>query len=200
MQEFKNVQGKKYKALNEEIEGLLPGATSAGLATAYKEMKESFSGPIKKASNVFYISIGLLLLASFILTIDSIGGSENFIKFVTFDKWDSVWKGLAYKTPFYIPIIWLAFYSSKRRSEFQRLQQEYAHKEAFAKSYNSYKNQIEELGDEDKIMQKDFIKKAVDAIAYNASETLDGKHGDKMPSQNVMEKLIAAITNFKPLK
>ena len=106
-----------------------------------------------------------------------------------FDTWESVLKGLVYKTPIYVPIIWLAFVASKRRSEYQRLQQEYAHKEALAKSYDSYKKQLESLDDQDKSMQKELIRKAVDAIAYNASQTLDGHHGDKHPAQDLLGKV-----------
>jgi predicted nuclease with TOPRIM domain len=171
-------QSIRYKALNEKIEGLIPGATSAGLATAYKDLKESFDEPIKNVSNVFYISIGLLLFSSLLLSINNIG--SNGITFVKFENWDAVFKGLVNKIPFYAPVLWLAFFASKRRSEYQRLQQEYAHKEALAKSYDKYKKQIEELDDEDKTMQKEFIMKAVDAIAYNASQTLDKKHGDNL--------------------
>lgn len=169
--DFESKQAIKYQALNNQIESLLPGATSAGLATAYLEMKLSFNEPIKNASKVFYWSIAILIIASVILAVDSIG--LYYINFVKFNDWTTVLRGLAYKVPFYAPILWLAFYATKRRSEYQRLQQEYAHKEALAKSYDSYKKQLEELDSEDKALLKAFIGKAIDAVAYNASTTLD---------------------------
>ncbi len=52
METFKKEQKIKYKALNEQIEQLLPGATSAGLASAYKHMKDTFDNPIKYAGYV----------------------------------------------------------------------------------------------------------------------------------------------------
>ena len=39
-------------------------------------------------------------------------------------------------------------------------------------------------------MQKLLITKSFDAIAYNASNTLDRKHGDKMPVQDLIEKIV----------
>jgi hypothetical protein len=205
LDEFEDKQKKKYRALNEQIEGLLPGATSAGLASAYLEMKKSFDTPIKNMSNVFYVAIGLLVLASLVLTIDNISIGEAGVfhmNFVNMKDWDGVLKSAVNKIPFYAPILWLAFYASKRRSEYQRLQQEYAHKEALAKSYDSYKQQIEQLDTKDLEMQKHFIIKAIDAIAYNASVTLDGKHGDKMPALEVIEKtadeISKAIKLIKP--
>lgn len=196
LSDFESKQIIRYKALNDKIENLLPGATSAGLATAYKTMKESFDDPIKKATSVYYLSIGLLLAASFLFSIESIGG-ETLISFVQFDNWDAVLKGLAYRMPIYGAIIWLAYVASKRRSESQRLQQEYAHKEALAKSYDSYKTQLESLDNEDKLMQKEFIMKTIDAIAYNASQTLDGKHGDNHPTFDLVGKILNTVTEIK---
>jgi hypothetical protein len=48
LDELERVQLKKYAALHEKIEKLLPGATSAGLAKAYEVQRRSFSIPIKK--------------------------------------------------------------------------------------------------------------------------------------------------------
>jgi hypothetical protein len=197
LSEFESKQITKYKALNDQIENLLPGATSAGLASAYLDMKLSFDAPIRTASNVFFWSIAVLVIASTFLAIDNVGWF--YINFVKFNDWNTVLKGLVYKIPFYAPILWLAFYASKRRSEYQRLQQEYAHKEALAKSYDSYKKQIESLDGEDMTMQKAFIMKAIDAIAYNASNTLDGNHGDKMPALDMIEKVIADLAKIKEI-
>ena len=195
LSDFEAKQKDRYEALNEQIERLLPGATSAGLATAYLDMKKSFDAPIKHASTVFYVAIGALIFASVLLAIDSVSWTR--IDFVDVGNWDLVLKSVVNKIPFYVPILWLAFYASKRRSEYQRLQQEYAHKEALAKSYDNYKKQIEDLDEKDLVMQKAFIMKAIDAIAYNASNTLDGKHGDKMPSQDVIEKAIDEMAKLK---
>lgn len=185
--QFENKQVEKYNTLNEQIESLLPGATSAGLAAAYGDLKVSFNKPIQNATIVFLGSIGLMFCVA-ILSSFKIGG-DSWFELYNFDAWESVLKGLVYKTPIYVPIIWLAFVASKRRSEYQRLQQEYAHKEALAKSYDSYKKQLESLDDQDKSMQKELIRKEVDAIAYNASQTLDGHHGDKHPAQDLLGKI-----------
>lgn len=188
LNKFESDQKTKYEALNKEIESLLPGATSAGLARAYNQMKRSFDRPIRNANCVFYCSIGSLIVISILQNISSIGG-EHLITFTEIGEWDRILKGLINRAPLYGAILWLAFYASKRRSESQRLQQEYAHKEAFAKSYQSYKKQLQDLKVEGDDLQKDLIKNAIEAIAYNASQTLDGNHGDKMP-------FLAAIEDY----
>jgi hypothetical protein len=195
LSDFESKQIDKYSALNKEIENLLPGATSAGLATAYRQMKRSFDTPIRVFEKVFYGAVALLIVTALFSVFESVSWHE--VKFAKFDTWDSALKALLNKLPLYGALIWLAFFASKRRSENQRLQQEYAHKEALAKSYNSYKKQIEALDDEDQSMQKAFIDKAVDAIAFNASQTLDGKHGDNHPAHDLFGRVIDTIADIK---
>lgn len=189
--EFEKQQKIKYDALNLQIESLLPGATSAGLASAYREMKDSFEKPIRFASGAFYAAISVLVVGSILMAVDSI--TLEGVRFKELGDWESVLRSLAYKLPFYGPAVWFAYYASKRRSEYQRLQQEYAHKEALAKSYDSYKKQIKELGQENDEMLVSLLNKAIDAIAHNASQTLDGKHGDKMPLQEAVDRLADVV-------
>jgi hypothetical protein len=199
----------RYDAVVEEIQSLLPGATSAGLATAYKDMKESFTGDIKWFGRVFYLSIGLLIVLSFLSAITfTINPSEDGYQFVyeviKFGSFDEAFRVNLFKLPLYGALIWLVFFASKRRSEAQRLQQEYAHKEALAKSYGSYRKQLEDLDVKDKELQKDFIKKTIDAITYNASQTLDGSHGDNHPAKDLVEKVLdkfptISLEEFKSL-
>lgn len=99
-------------------------------------MKKSFDNPINRYSLLFMVSIGLLFFGSLAITIDSIGA--YYINFKSLNDWNTVLRELINKLPFYLPIVWLAFFASRRLSEYQRLQQEYAHKEALAKSYHSY--------------------------------------------------------------
>lgn len=177
----------KYGALTEQIEALIPGATSAGLASAYREMKNSYDDNIRNSSRLFYVSITLLVLTSLVTVINDVGFWH--ISFISVTGWSQILVSVVNKIPLYGPVLWLAFYATRRRSQNQRLQQEYAHKEALAKSYDSYRRQLQELGDEDGKMQKALITKAIDAISYNASETLDIKHNTDSPLSEVVEKL-----------
>ncbi len=109
---------------------------------------------------------------------------------IKYDNTEAILKAMLMKLPFMAPLIWIAVFASIRRSQYERLQQEYAHKEAFAKSYESYKKQLESLtGTDVESLQKELIAKAIDAIAFNASSTLDGRHRDKMPLEHALELL-----------
>lgn len=213
LRELETTNKNRYEAIRTQIESLLPGATSAGLATAYRQMKRSYQKPIIFFNRLFYLAIFLLVCVSLysifeisdIQTIVSNSPANNTASLsnattitesnalIHPESWEGFVKSFIKKIPLFGALIWFAFFVSKRRSEAQRLQEEYAHKEALAKSYASYKKQIEALDTEDKELQKEFILKMIDAIAFNASQTLDGNHGDKHPFQTVLEKISEKI-------
>jgi len=173
----------KYNTLVNNIEKLLDGATSAGLASAYGDLKKSFDNTIKNNTRIFYCALIALVIASIF-----------FIVKVDIMDLDKLLPNFLHKLPLVGPVIWLAFFASRRRSEAQRLQQEYAHKEAITKSYVSFKQQIEDLGKENEELMSKLLDTAISVVAYNASETLDKKHGDKMPIHELAEKITESIT------
>ncbi|MFB2685940.1 hypothetical protein ACE02B_12130 [Shewanella mangrovisoli] len=195
LDQFKKVQEEKYKALNDEIESLLPGATSAGLATAYHDLKVSFDNPIKNYSRLFYGSILFLIAVAFVSVTQEFGWF--YVKFVNVTDLTNLFSNILYKLPLVIPVIWLALFTSKRRSETLRLQQEYAHKEALAKSYQNFKTQIEALDQSEPELMKKLLSSAIDAVSKNASDTLDKKHGDKTPVHEGVDGLISSMEKLK---
>jgi len=195
LDEFKNKQELRYKALTDEIESLLPGATSAGLATAYYDLKESFNKPIKNYSSLFYYSIACLMLVAFVSMTQEIGWF--FIKFVDVSDLSKLVPTVLYKLPIILPILWLALFASKRRSEALRLQQEYSHKEALAKSYQNFKAQIEALNQPDPELMRKLLNAAIDAVSMNASDTLDKNHGDNTPVTQGVDGLIESMEKLK---
>jgi hypothetical protein len=187
---FEGEQKIKTAALLEKINALLPGATSAGLASSYKALKEEFKTPINNYTKAFYGSLLLMIVIAAMMSISQIRiYPVAEIVFIDVAQWDAIIRALIYKTPFVAPVIWLAIFSAKRRSQYERLQQEYAHKEALATSYESYKTQLMELKVDSEELQRVLIDRAIQAIAYNASVTLDGKHEEKPPVFQFLEKL-----------
>ena len=191
LDDFRDQQEIKYNTFNDKIESLLPGATSAGLASAYHELKESFDSPIKNYSNLFYGSIFSLIFVAFISVTQELGWF--FIEFVDVTKLSNLVSNILYKLPLIVPVLWLALFASKRRSEALRLQQEYAHKEALAKSYQNFKTEIEALEQSDPELMKKLLSTAIEAVSKNASDTLDKKHGDKTPAHEGLDGLVSSI-------
>lgn len=181
-------QKTRQEALFESIESLLPGATSAGLASAYNRLKDKFDTPIIGYTVAFYVSMLILFVGGLALVADSFTLAPFHVEFVKTSDWDEMLRTLLARLPIVLPVIWVAIFSATRRSQYERLQQEYAHKEAFASSYESYKKQLQALQVDADVLQKELIGKAIDAISFNASQTLDGKHTEKLPVQQLLEK------------
>ncbi len=184
LKEYEQEQQLHNKNLFAQIESLLPGATSAGLAQAYQDMRKSFEEPVKNWNYVFMGAMTIMMVGAF-ATLNDVTTLEG------------TFKHLLHYLPLYVPTVWLAVYASKRRSENKRLEQEYAHKEAMAKSYASYKKQIEELKQEDKILLVKLIESSITTIAHNASESLDKKHGDNTPTVEVLKSILDAVKTKK---
>ena len=179
LNELKEEHGSKHKAFEEEIEKLLEGATSAGLAEAYSIERKKFIWPIRIWNGVFVVCLFAISILSF-STLKNLSSIEEIAK------------SILHSLPITLPLIWVAVYASKRRSENQRLEQEYAHKEALSRSYISYKKQISELGKEDSELLEKLILEAINTISYNASKTLDKKHGDG----TILNEITQSIKNL----
>jgi hypothetical protein len=173
----------KYQALHDQIEGLLPGATSAGLSSSYKDRRTVYE---KEARNWSFVFLGSMLLMN-------IGAYFMLEKVESYT--DAMLQIFAH-SPLILPVIWLAIFASKRQSENKRLSEEYAHKESLAKSYEGYRKQVEALQEPDAKLQLTLLTEAVNAIAHNPSITLDGKHGDGTPLKEVWD----AIAKLTPSK
>jgi hypothetical protein len=188
---FEASQRTRHQTMFDKVEALLPSASSAGLASAYKALKDRFEKPIQYYTRAFYGSLTVLFVGGLAVVSDTASFWPPSVTFVSASNWEAMLQTLLTRIPIIVPIVWVAIFSATRRSQYERLQQEYAHKEALASSYESYKKQLQDLGAGTEELQKALIAKAIDAIAYNASTTLDGKHTEKPPALQVFEKFNA---------
>jgi hypothetical protein len=187
-------QKSKFSAQFNEIESLLPGATSTGLAEAYQVQKKSYTKPLQLWSGVFIGTISIMIILSIIL----IWSQFNKTQSLTLNE---AFISLLKDLPFFIPTIWLAGYASKQQSQYKRLQQEYAFKETNAKSFHGHKMQIEELmkdGASDKDLLLQLVSQLVEITSQNPSETLDNRsHEDNSPIFKLAEKIIPTFPRAK---
>lgn len=176
-----------FNRLSEKVESLLPGATSAGLATAYHDLKNVAEKRARRYTVAFFGLVAILTLTAAATVTQSANFWPPSWVAVTFSDATEYFTKLLFKLPVIIPVLWAALTVSKRRSEMHRLAEEYAHKEALAKSYEGFKKQILELDKDEKGLLTELLAAMLSAVSLNAAETLDGRHGEKMPVQEVIE-------------
>jgi len=182
LSKYDTTQRERHDKLFEHINSLIPGATSTGLALAYQNRKKAYQITI-----IFWNSIFMALVGGMIYV--------GYTTLENFDSWQATLKHLLHFSPIYIPAVWLAIYASKRRSESSGFEEEYAHKEALAKSYSSYKLQIEELGNKDETLMGKLLDKSIDTVSENPTDrVLNRKHGDNTP----LMEMVKEIKEFLP--
>lgn len=181
LSDYDKSQKTKHTAIFSEIENLLPAATSAGLASSFATQRGQYENPIRNFGIMFYVAVGLLFLVG-VLPLFSFSEAGRF-EFGLPSSWSEMLVSTFARVSFTVPLVWLAFFAAKRRNENRRLEEEYAHKETIARSFYSFRQQVEKLGteDSDKLSAK-LLEAAITAVSFNASKSLDKDHDDKLPN------------------
>jgi hypothetical protein len=125
------------------IEKLLPGATSAGLASAYNERRQEFHRPTKNWQKVFIISV---------LAITGLA-AYSFWHALSADQppgYDDVFKLLLSRLPIVIPLVWIALHAAREAALAARLEEDYGYKAAIAASFQGFHKQMSEIAAEQK--------------------------------------------------
>lgn len=120
------------KNVEERAKSVIGLSSEAGLAGGFvvkgKEAKEG-----QKYSIIVFVVVVLAIFAF------------NFYLFDKSDFLNMEWDTFLFKLLINAPLIWIATIANINLNKFSRLEQEYSHKEALAKSYERYKSEIQEL-------------------------------------------------------
>lgn len=131
------------KAQGEEqlrtIVGLLPGATSAGLAHAFDERRQTFVLPRKRWQWLFVGSVvALVALAS--------TGLWHVYSSATPMTYDDLLRLWLSRLPVAGALVWLALHAGRESALAKRLEEDYGYKAAIASSFQGFHKQMGEAG------------------------------------------------------
>lgn len=194
LDEYNEEQKMKFKSLKDEIENLLKDATNASLASSYEKSKESYKWAIYGWNAIFILSMLSIVGVAF----------WGFMEVV--DKLSeplAILGAILVRLPFYIPLAWLAIFSTQRRNESKRLQEEYKHKETLARSFLGYKKQIDEIqsdsSQDNMNLAKRLVENLVEMTSQNPNKALDKVKKDNTPTTELLEKLAKLPNESKTL-
>ena len=174
---YKKKQEEILNSLQEKINSLMPNATSVGLAKAFSDESKKLKRSIWLWTGAFIISIGISIYISYITKSGlDLTNTQDIIMFII--------KSLPLSF-----MVWLTIFCAKRRSEANMLYQEYKHKETFANSYSSYKQQIEATGKEGESLLPKLIGEALNIISKNPSDVLEKKQDTSLPVKEVLKNM-----------
>ncbi len=126
--------------LRVKLEGLLPGAASAGLASAFNTRRTHFFWPQVLWQSLFVGSVSGLLLIAWV-------EFRFFARPDTPPTWESIGMSLLHRLPFVLPLVWMAFHAAHKAALAQRVEEDYAFKETVSRSFEGYRREMAELAE-----------------------------------------------------
>jgi len=180
---------ESHQALHVKIEGLLPNATSAGLASAFRNQKARFSKPQRNWLITFVVAICLLLAAGLV-------GLPGFWPNSGAETWDAIFRHFVTRLPLVAPLVWLAIYAGRHYMLALRVEEEYAFKEAVSTAFEGYKREmagISTVGDSTHPPLVTLCENVLRALAQRPGRIYEGRQDDITPLPPVA-KVIGDVT------
>lgn len=120
------------------IVGLLPGATSAGLAHAFDQRRQTFLAPHRLWQWAFVLSV--MLIVGLTGT-----GLWHVIQSATAPSYDELIRLWLSRLPVTGALVWLALYASRESALAKRLKEDYGYKSAIAACFEGFQRQMSEV-------------------------------------------------------
>jgi hypothetical protein len=130
---------QQSEAQLETIVGLLPGATSAGLAHAFDQRRQTFLKPRVRWQWVFVAALVVLVMVGSTGLWQAYGAGTA----LTYDHLARIWLA---RLPIAGALIWLALHASRESALAKRLEEDYGYKAAVAASFQGFHKQMAEMG------------------------------------------------------
>jgi hypothetical protein len=167
---------KDLDSLIERTDALLPGVTSASLASAFGQHKKRFTFPKISWIGVFLLCMGGLVYVAYPSFSAALSDKLS-------DKtWTDVFRGFVMRLPIVIPLVWLAIYAGRNYMLSIRLEEDYAYKEAISMSFEGYKREMEKIAAGQPAGPNNPITtlcvNVLKAIAERPGRIYEGKHKD----------------------
>ena len=136
--------------LQEKTATSLASATSIALASAFSERKKAFEQPRNLWAWVFVATV-------IVIAVFSIVDVFNLLPVFDTSSDDANQIDQAVQRLFVVaPLVWLAFFASRRQTQALRLEEEYAHKEVLSAAFDGYKNEVLRIAGTGILQSKDL--------------------------------------------
>ncbi len=161
-----------HGAMVEKLEGLLPHATSTGLASAFHIQKGRFSKPQRNWLLLFVATIAALLVAG----LWGLPASN--------DTWDAILRHFVNRLPIVAPLVWLAIYAGHHYNMALRMEEDYAFKEAVSTAFEGYKREMQGIQPADGSSVSPLVtlcENVLKALSERPGRIYDGRSGMVTP-------------------
>ncbi|MBI4654517.1 MAG: hypothetical protein HY752_05940 [Nitrospirae bacterium] len=162
----------------KRVEDLLPGATSAGLASSFRQRKEDITKS-KKYWVVGFVGslIFLVLMVSWII--------YAFTEHIGKVEW---WAYLLQRVPLTFPLIWLGWFFERNYGHKIRLEEDYAFKESISRAFEGYKKQMQEVDPE--VALPRLCDRTISILSETPLRVFERKTSDETPANSFLERFM----------
>lgn len=185
LNELKEVEGE-IERLNKQAEDMLKGATVAGLASSFGELRDQLANDLNWARLTFYLAIGILFLAVlplFAYVVPRLGllgvpqETASTLEFIA---------QVLVRALLLLPAAWFAKFTASRHAVLFRLKENYAYKYSLASSVEGFKKQAEPF--KDAIAAATFFE-----LTFNPADRMEMKGHEERHPNPVMEWLMKKL-------
>ncbi|WP_419616408.1 hypothetical protein, partial [Thiolapillus sp.] len=175
--------------IRKELESLLPGATAAGLAAAYKKTKDEISDRMDTLFTKFWLGLGALI-GTLVL------GHVLLPPLPT--ELGPLMLQVLSRAMLASPAVWFTWVVVRQYTYLSRLHTDYGFKEAVATSFEGFRRMMEELDEADnKDLTAALSIKAIDIIGSDPDRLGSRHHGDDSPWSHVLKTLSGRLFSGK---
>lgn len=169
---------QELKTIEKDAKEVINLSSDAGLAGGFTQRGD-------KARTNKYISLGVFVFALVLVLL----GIFNFSTIDFKNLHEITIQSIVIRIIINTPFLWIAIVSNINLNKYSRLEEEYAHKESLAKSFERYKEQIENLDNETSSeLMVTLLKTNLEAFEKNPAETMIHAKSD-MPSSTISPKI-----------
>lgn len=172
--------------LKAHIESLLPGATSASLASAFELRKNDVRRPkmlwtiLHMLSILAFVGVGVYVL----VYRSEITSFKDLLFYVI------------QKSPILVALILLEEFSRRNYNIALRLEEDYGYKEVLSRSFEGYRKQMDTIDQSsDKAVSK-LSSNLLDALAKEPGRLIDKEKPMKPPSADCIEEIANKVQDF----
>ena len=177
---------EETKALTEQAEGMLTGATVAGLAGSFGDLRDKLDNELQGARRTFYVAISLLFLSVLPLLVYVLPWFGSMPQTNLDGDPMKVLGQILIRVLLLLPAGWFAKFAAARHAALFRLKENYAYKYSGASSVDGFKKQAEPF--KDAIAAATFFE-----LTFNPADRMEGKGHEERHPNPVMEWLMKKL-------
>lgn len=180
---------EEIRALNERAENMLSGATVAGLASSYGNMRDKLSGQVARAQWFFYASVAFFM-ASAGLAFDPVSALSGFfnldINRATEASTMGFFNNLFSRALLILPAFFCVRFTSKRHAMLFRLKEHYEYKYSLAASVNEFKKQAVEY-------EQQIAAATFEALTVNPADGMEAAQNSVRRQNRILDAVLKKI-------